>query len=135
MTVEEQASKPYSVHVMTTCWVGALDDASKKKRGLDWKDHSVDMDASVSGRPLKPFECTILSRYKESSDSNDYLYEADISPGTGGAELLIHNVPRNAIEFVYNPYKSDQHIDGSFRQNIQIPDEIFPEAWMDLRSK
>lgn len=134
-TVEEQASTPYASNVMTTCWVGALDNASKKKRGLDWRHHRVDMDASISGRPLKPLKCTILSRYKESSNSDDFLYEVDISPGTGGAELLLNNVPRRAIEFVYKPYMSDQHINGSFRQSIQIPDDIFPESWMDLKSK
>jgi hypothetical protein len=46
--------------------------------------------------------------------------------------VLVTGVPREALHFVDAPYTSDHHLDNVFRSEIQIPDEIFPAAWVDL---
>eukprot|EP00957_Ditylum_brightwellii_P071502 5435504-Ditylum_brightwellii.AAC.1 len=42
-------------------------------------------------------------------------------------------MPRMAIAFIDRPLTSDQHILNSFRHEIEIPDDIFPNIWMDKK--
>uniref|UniRef100_A0A7S2RNB5 Uncharacterized protein n=1 Tax=Eucampia antarctica TaxID=49252 RepID=A0A7S2RNB5_9STRA len=41
-------------------------------------------------------------------------------------------MPRYAIQFVNRPYSSHQYFKGAFRHEIEIPNDIFPTAWLDL---
>jgi len=47
-------------------------------------------------------------------------------------QIVVTGVPRDALTFVDVPFSSDHHMEGAFRSEIQIPYEIFPEAWIDL---
>ena len=40
--------------------------------------------------------------------------------------------PREAFKFVDLPYTSDQFLPNAFRHPMMIPDEIFPEYWMNI---
>merc|ERR1712150_18066 len=46
---------------------------------------------------------------------------------------FVKNLPRKMIYFVNEPYKSDYFIEGVFRHEIGIRDEIFPDAWKNLK--
>jgi hypothetical protein len=43
--------------------------------------------------------------------------------------VLIEDLPREAFEFQDRPYTEDFFLLNAFRHSIQIPDDIFPEAW------
>jgi hypothetical protein len=47
-------------------------------------------------------------------------------------QIVVTGVPREAFSFVDTPFSSDHHLEDAFRCEIQIPFEIFPEAWVDL---
>ena len=44
----------------------------------------------------------------------------------------LSGLPREAFKFVDNPYTSDQFLPNAFRHPMLIPDEMFPEYWMNI---
>jgi hypothetical protein len=48
--------------------------------------------------------------------------------------LTIKNVPRRGLKFEDLSYTTDQFLENAFREYIRIPDEIFPEAWKNIKS-
>jgi hypothetical protein len=49
-----------------------------------------------------------------------------------GQKHIVSGIPRTAIILTNKKYSSDQHLPNAFRHEIGIPDEIFPEQWMNL---
>jgi hypothetical protein len=48
---------------------------------------------------------------------------------------FLTNFPRAAIHFFRRPYASDQHMKGSFRHYIEIPDAMLPEKWRNSKAE
>lgn len=83
--------------------------------------------------------CRILERKKvqSSEDGYMYLYTAllDEDASESDEEMddrLLFDVPRSGLKFIDLPYQSDQHLKAAFRSEIGVPDEIWPDAWLDL---
>lgn len=49
-----------------------------------------------------------------------------------GEVHIIHDIPRFAIEVRDKMYTKNEFLGGSFRHPMMIPDDIFPETWMNL---
>jgi len=49
--------------------------------------------------------------------------------------MLLMKAPRIAFKFVDRPYTSDFHLKNSFRHEMMIPDEMFPDAWRNKLHK
>jgi hypothetical protein len=47
---------------------------------------------------------------------------------------FITGYPKESIRYFYRQYKSDMHLDGTFRRHIDIDDSIFPEVWKNRKS-
>jgi len=48
---------------------------------------------------------------------------------------ILFNVPRDAIFFRDKVYHRDHHQPWSFRHDIRLPDELFPEIWKDPKNE
>ena len=127
LTVQEQIHTPYPKESMMVCFMqqNVMDSTATS---VSWNDYMVDVDEVSIGNA---FICSITSRmddgegyYQVTALADDYE-ESKI-------QMIVTDVPRHAIEFIYRPYESDQHLKGAFRHVISIPDEIFPEKWMNL---
>ena len=92
-----------------------------------WTNFEVDTD---SANMSKSFRCRIMKRSK-GGQYYDVVAQADDFESSN-LEITIKDVPRHAIEFVSQPYSSDQHLKTAFRHSIGIPDDIFPSKWMNL---
>ena len=68
--------------------------------------------------------CSIQDRVKK---GDHYWYEAKMED-----KNAITNIPRYAIKFVVGKYCSDMHLQLSFRHEINVPLDIYPEHWLDL---
>ncbi len=64
-------------------------------------------------------------------DQNGFVYDLEVI-GSGNQVKRLKDVPRSQIHFFHKPYKSDMFREGSFRHEMIIPDEIFPNAWRNL---
>ena len=49
-----------------------------------------------------------------------------------GENHILTNVPRHAIQVRDKLYSKDEFIENSFRHEMMMPDEIFPESWRNL---
>jgi len=135
-TEQEQEDDPYPENVMIYCFLvkpNQGDSSNNEDDELnihpwDLKEQTLDhlMRYLSNAKP-----CRILDRaYDEESDSMSYNIKADISDDNS---IIMTGVHRKAIEFVYKPYKADQFISMSFRHDILIPDDIFPQEWRNLK--
>jgi len=72
------------------------------------------------------YPCEVLER---SADHLSYVVRYVTTVEDNAEPRTISNVPREAIKFFDNPYTTDLHMVGAFRQPLGIPDELLPEAW------
>lgn len=96
--------------------------------------------------------CKILDRYNDDVETNEtmdtslYTVRMDqnrlytkngeamnINPSTsdGSRKTFVKNVPRYAIQYLDSSYASDMHLMHAFRHFISIPNEVFPNNWME----
>ncbi|GKY99567.1 hypothetical protein MPSEU_000911000 [Mayamaea pseudoterrestris] len=86
----------------------------------------------------KTFSCRPLHRYA-SKNTSDTLYVVQVYAryGEDGQCFesdweVVFGMPRDALVFEDRMYSRDHAQPWSFRHSIGIPDEIMPEAWLDL---
>ena len=86
---------------------------------VDWEDNEI-------------VRCRIIQR----NDGGDSTYIAEIferkeslTQSTDVLVAIVFNLPRNAFHFLDEIYQRDHHQLWSFRYDMRIPDEIFPQAW------
>jgi len=126
MTLEEQKSKPYPQNALLLCILpkDLISNVDQNKTNeVDWYETFYTLNTIEYSE-----KCSIFERY-QSPDTNETLYKAAIPKEVN---ILVNNLPRRAIQFVDRPYTANQHGDGVFRQEIGIPDAIFPLKWRDL---
>eukprot|EP00536_Pseudo-nitzschia_multiseries_P002403 jgi/Psemu1/251606/estExt_Genewise1Plus.C_320007 len=71
------------------------------------------------------YPCHVVGR-----SADHFTYDVQFMTEEDSAEpRTVSNVPREAIKFFDNPYTTDLHMVGAFRQPLGIPDELLPDAW------
>eukprot|EP00979_Chaetoceros_neogracilis_P006873 scaffold1395_cov234-Chaetoceros_neogracile.AAC.2 len=122
MTVDERENNPlraYPECIRTACY-------SSEHNGTYVYDDS---------KPENLRFCRILDRVRQGSN---YWYEAKMeksgyhSDADIGDEDVVVNIPRYAIKFVMGEYCSDMHLELSFRHEISVPADMYPEHWLDM---
>ena len=76
--------------------------------------------------------CEILDRVSEEGEpvqSARYTVRVE-DPEIG--KYLITGVPHTLLYFVDKRYTIDDFLAGAFRHEIHVPNEVFPESWLDL---
>ena len=63
---------------------------------------------------------------------SEYLYTVEIEHGE--KKVIVRDVPRddNGVELVDKAYSQMWHMKNAFRNKMYIPDDMFPESWMNL---
>jgi hypothetical protein len=122
-TVDEQEDTPYPDNLDTACLY--YDDSESST--VEWNDELSDC--------LRP--CTISSRLEH---GGDFYYTAEVGPilslGTpshchfSADSKTVTGIPSRAITLVDKEYTSDQHLENSFRHEIDAPAGLFPDTWM-----
>lgn len=67
----------------------------------------------------------------QNNTDDGFVYGVEVI-GSGNQVKRFKDVPRSQMQFFNKPYKSDTFRKGSFRHEMMIPDEIFPNAWRNL---
>lgn len=138
-TAEEQRSEPYSDNVMFFCQYEYYEGYPEGT----WK-----WETGWYGSPFYP--CKILSRDSSIADdgtatytygaimmtlsdiieSNTFVPSEVVIPD--GEKHIMTGIPRDAIEIRDKMYTKDEYMPNSFRHEMMMPDDIFPDAWMNL---
>ncbi|CAB9512057.1 Guanylate cyclase [Seminavis robusta] len=139
LTVNDQ--QKYPPHVETVCWIHKsqhphfiynhrkLYGGKMPEAWLPWVLMKTDyLSDTVS--------CDIVGKRTDGASYNVVLKDT-IQPRNGGEEIdvdvRITNVPRRAITVVPLVYTSAELRRDSFRHEIQLPEEMVPEQWRDLK--
>lgn len=141
-TIREQEDNPYPTNVETSCIYQYQENIDHPQWSFKFdKRNKVTYTDWPSGRNeklvpdfLRP--CRILAR-------DDDLYTVEVTNTWAvsvgpegriprGVRHVVTNMPRSAIEFTDRRYSTDQNLPNAFRQEIGLPDGLFPTAWMDL---
>ena len=69
-----------------------------------------------------------LVNLKVDGQSNKW-YTAVVTNEDKNVTVKFPKVPREGIRFFDQPYTSNIHWSGSFRHDMRIPEELFPDAW------
>lgn len=140
-TEEEELTDPYPDNVVYYCHYGY--EPGIPEGQWEWEDEFINL-------PLYP--CEIHAReavvVSEADGSTEYRYtlvmlEEDeigehvirpVWPIPSGEVHVLTNVPRRAIEVRDKQYEKDEFLENehSFRHEMMMPDEIFPEAWKNI---
>ena len=125
-TEEEQKNDPYPDNLQIRCHSGLVH--SHLKPG----DNLTSWETRERGYP-----CCILHRYP--SEKYGYLYKVELKlpldeVGRQYKDDIFNyfqkkDVSREAIKFFNVPYTSDLFLPNTFRKEIGIPDDMFPEHW------
>jgi hypothetical protein len=110
-------------------WAGLKQQKTKNKH-VDWLGNRV-------------FPCHITHRSTNPDGMPSYVVEIFDRWDTRSNLRLINkevflavafDFPREAFYFADEIYRRPHHQPWSFRHDMRIPDQIFPEAWMDRKS-
>jgi hypothetical protein len=74
------------------------------------------------------FFCEIIDRYRK---GDSYWYDVKIE-GSPENEILT-GMPQEGIVFEAGRYCNDMHLPNAFRHEIEVPDDMYPELWRDLK--
>ena len=83
--------------------------------------------------------CDVLER---SEDKNNFL-DGTVSPSLhtytvriymeDDKKAIVRQVPRRAIEYFDDEYRSDTNLNKAFKHEIGLPDHLLPPAWADYK--
>jgi len=125
----EQELDPYPINVITVCFVPSdIEEVSSTRIGIHGEEFIWYESQSLLYFGDRGVPCNILSREIETEST--YSYSADVFFPNN--HLRVGKIPRGFIHFVDKPYTGDEHIESSFRHEILMPDDIYPQFWMDL---
>ena len=92
-------------------------------------EHRLKTDLAVRG--INRMDCVIEERTGDETTGYKYVVRPIIEKA--GPKILVKNVPHDVIRYVDRPYTNPQHEGHAFRHSIRFPDDVFPEAWKDLK--
>ena len=129
-TVEEQKTQPYAQNLHTACHTPEWD---RDPGPMRWTQPTFDW-------PEGLVLCEILARKRDPETGEDvydvvlnFEKNADIGTSLPREQMYIDTrVPRSAISWVDQMYRSDLHLPNGFRHPIMIPPDLVPEAWKEL---
>jgi hypothetical protein len=79
--------------------------------------------------------CEVVRRTTDEDDNELYAVVMNVYGNLKSKKdnMLVENLPREALWFIDAPYSTDIFLRNAFRHEIGIPDGIFPLAWRNLR--
>lgn len=143
-TQDELKQHPYGDNLFTSCFYQynatrdiksnlAIQGSKGETTAINWK-----FSRKLFEYPnLRP--CMVLGR--ENSPNGSVLYTALIKNRPNllkeeripkGEVHIVRGIPRQAFRFSDAAYTTDQHLENAFRHLVGVPDDIWPEGWMDL---
>jgi hypothetical protein len=126
------------------CFVPYLEKAKSSRPDMmptmEWKDSAGLFDNADFAHP-----CEVVGRHessiplehaigrKDSVAPVDMRYIVIVTSQKLSHHVRVEGVPRKAIQFFDDEYKSDNCLREAFRHEIHLPDHMVPEAWLDLK--
>lgn len=130
----------YPGNVELRCEKSFLDDEDDDDDGVeDWREHlktrTVETWLLKQSTPLIPCEVIRTKSIDGELFYTVVMMEDDEDDDSQFVNHLVEDIPREGIKFVDRPYTSDIFLRNSFRHDIRIPDEMFPQTWRNVKKQ
>lgn len=122
-TVDELEENPYPDNIVTGCYWYEWEEEGYEPD--EWGFFNAEDYINEDGGAHVAsdiWECQILEELE------DGYYDVRILE----REVLLTWYPKESIVFRTKGYNSDQHLQGVFRQFIEIEEDLFPDQWKDI---
>ena len=135
-TMEEQQNDPYPSNIETWCYYSLPPlrrglPITKKWNGL--ADFRRSQPCEIISKDGSGQSTLYSVKFLEQKSLLGRYGSKDKLPGIPkGCSLTVSDMPREAIKFVDRRYSGDMFLPGAFRHEIEVPDDIWPEAWKNL---
>lgn len=150
-TPKEQMNHPYPPNIMFTClysdtWQDPPEDITTVKHYYyeDENDNCI-MPCTIEDRYEKQVqdedddengEIKTIQLYRtrliEVSNHTDVEFDCLLVPNV---DYQYYDVPRDAIFVVDRPYTTDEFQPQAFRHEIHVPENMYPDIWLDNNKK
>jgi hypothetical protein len=117
LTLAEQEETPYPPNLVTVC---------KESYSLDPKSETFHWTPIVRNSTHRVF-CDVMDRKEESDGTN--LFTVRLNYQEDNEQVVVQHVPIEGIDLMDDLLTQDWHLEGAFRHEIMIPDDMFPESW------
>jgi hypothetical protein len=151
-TESELAVNPLPDNVITGCMYTADYEYAYDEfgAGFDWSNLSEDQvlehfaydGSGYVWQEINVFPrfwpCSVLSGNDRSGYTVQIFqasWEYETPWAQKGLPMILTNYPRESIRYFNEQGLSDQHLPNAFRHHPELPDDIFPEQWKNLRKK
>lgn len=127
-TKKELRDEPYPDNLKTMC------NKVSYKVSEDGSNHWVPnpQKGGRVGHEVKRWYCNVLERFGNEEDGFAYDVEVQMGDEEHSDEWVeIKNFNSTLIFLTDKPYTTDWHMPNVFRHPIAIPDDVFPEAWIN----
>lgn len=127
-TKMEQQSEPYPRNVELRCNSRAVELAwleTESPEAYVWDTIEIGLPCQVLERKKALLGVTV---YDVTVTNTHGLAPAE-TVFFGTSSTVVPGIPRSGLKFFDHPYTTDLHLPSAFRQPVEIPDELFPEAW------
>jgi hypothetical protein len=133
-TEREQDENPYPEHIDIVCHKNVKDN-THHLRQTRWSAHEI-WNIAMDGVP-----CVVKDRLRSVDGETYYTVEMEVGDDQGTnhvrkrssdgttARFQRLNVHRNMFRFRDVHYSTDMHLEGVFRKEATIPDDLLPKAW------
>ena len=130
-------------NVQLMCHLLYDEDKIERRRNQDgsrtkvypWIPHPISgenrLKTDLAVRGINRMDCAIEERTGDATTGYKYVVRPLVEKT--GPKILVKNVPHDVIRYVDKPYTNPQHEKHAFRHSIRFPDDVFPEAWKDLK--
>jgi hypothetical protein len=140
-TQHELKESPYPPNVFTGCFMpSSIHNIGKEMRRIEWRhvdgllEDATNIDiCNVVARHTKAEPIEIESE-RDSYNPPLVTYTVVIPGNQENPPITVVGVPRVAIVFLDSIYSNDQYNRDAFRHEIELPDEMVPDIWRDLKS-
>ena len=151
-TEQEQKEHPYPDNVFTSCFY-RYSDRSEEEQTTGQTQNSKSKDSLTSFRwhltkglfDLKNMRpCQVLKRMEDDNLTGRSAYAVRMlnRPGLTKGEVIpkgelhiVTHIPRAAIRFSDKTGTTDQHLKNAFRHEIELAEDLIPEAWKVQQQK
>lgn len=115
-TVSEQKTTPYPENLVVMCIDSYGDSGEGTFKFLP---------------PLFDDQSRVYCRALKRSKTTPYKYEVEMDVQIDGKshKIVVEDVTAEGIFLYERAFAADWHLPNSFRHEIMIPDDIFPEIW------
>jgi len=140
-TIEEQKENPYPACIRTAChsveYNGSWMYAKHEFRSLRFCD-VLERVRKGSSYWYKVRAFTTEEELEEEDADEDVQLKKDEHEEDGTVhekkDYIVENVAQMAILLTEDQYCSDLHVKNAFRHEIGVPDDLYPDIWLDLNT-